>query len=141
MIISLIATLTKRLGAVCLSFVILWHVTHHAGPRGSRAIVHVTQPDVTVEVDEQRYHVGSIMESPLVFELEPGRHVAEVWRDGELLGGESFTVEAGEEVVVSPDARQVGVAAGSQVSQPAQQANRAGLAVESPQPKPDAAGE
>ncbi len=100
--ISLIATLVKRLGAVCLTFVILWHVAQHTGLRRGTVVVHVTQQDVMVDVDEQRYHVGSIVQSPLVCELEPGHHVAEVWRSGVLLGEESFTIEPGKDVIICP---------------------------------------
>jgi hypothetical protein len=100
--ISLIATLLKRLGAICLALVIFWHVTQHAAPRRGKAIVHVSQSDVVVFVDHQNYHISNYAESPVVCDLEPGDHQAQVWRHGILIGEERFTVEAGEEVVVPP---------------------------------------
>jgi hypothetical protein len=107
--ISLIAVLLKRLVAACLTCVILWHVAHRAGPHRGKAIVHVTQPDVIVKVDGQRYHVGSIAESPLACELEPGRHEVELWERGVLTDEESFTIEAGRDVILCPGARATGV--------------------------------
>ena len=100
--ISLIATLAKRVGAVCLAMVIFWHVVRHAGPRQGTAIVHVPQSNVVVAVDDQSYHVESIAQSPLVCDLEPGSHVVKLRHGGLLLGEEDFTVEAGKEVVVCP---------------------------------------
>ncbi len=104
--ISLIATLVKRLGAVCLAFVILWHVAQHAGPRRGKAIVHVLRPDVVVVVDHREYRVESIAESPVVCELEPGEHVAQVRHGAALLDEQSFTIEPGKDVIVClPDGR------------------------------------
>jgi len=102
MVISMIATLLKRLGAVCLAFVIFWHVTHASAPRRSRAIVHVSQPGVMVIVDHANYRIRSIAESPVICELEPGDHRAQVWRDGVMVGEEHFTVEPGKDLVLPP---------------------------------------
>jgi hypothetical protein len=102
MVISLIASLLKRLGAVCLAFVIIWHVTQHAAPRLGKAIVHVSQSDVVVIVDQRDYSVRTFAESPVICELEPGDHTVQVWRRGVLLGEEHFTVESGKETVVAP---------------------------------------
>jgi hypothetical protein len=98
--ISLIATLLKRLGAVCLAFVIFWHVTHHAPPRRGKAIVHVSQGDVVVIVDQLNYRVPTSSESPIVCYLEPGPHKAQVWRHGRLLGETHFAVGPGEDRVI-----------------------------------------
>ncbi len=102
--ISLIATLIKRLAAVCLASVVVWHVAQHAGRKQGRAIVHVSQPDVMVEVDDRTFHVGSLKHSPVICDLDPGPHRAEGWRNGRLIGERRFEVEAGREVVVRPSA-------------------------------------
>jgi hypothetical protein len=129
--ISWIAALVKGVGAVCLTFVILWHFVPHAGPQRGKAIVHVPQPDVMVEVDEQRYHVGSMEESPVVCEVEPGHHLAIVRGSGKLLWAGSFVVEAGEEVEVHADIRRASAAAKGQRPLPAQEVKPASLAVQS----------
>ena len=100
--ISLIATLARRLGAVCLALVIFWLVVRHAGPQRGTAIVHVLQPDVVVAVDGRSYPVESIAQSPVVCDLEPGPHVVKVTHGWLLLGEKEFTVEAGQEVVLCP---------------------------------------
>jgi hypothetical protein len=107
MVISLIATTVKRLGAVCLAFVVLWHVARHAGPQACEAIVHVARPGVIVSVDTRSYRVDSIEDSPVVCELTPGTHTVKVQRDELLLGEEDFTVEAGKQVVLYPIARRM----------------------------------
>jgi hypothetical protein len=132
MVISLIATSLKRLGAVCLIFVILWHVVLHAGPQEGTAIVHVSRPDVDVSIDNRSYHVDSMEESPLVCELPPGVHEVKVSVDGLILGEESFTVEPGKEVVMSPITRAAAklAASGAGGTGPASESNRReGLAV------------
>lgn len=102
MAISMLATWLKRLGAVCLAFVIFWHVSQHAAPRRGQAIVHVSQPQVLVLIDHQEYFVPTFADSPVVCDLEPGEHRVQVWKHGVLLGEEDVQIEAGKEVVVSP---------------------------------------
>jgi hypothetical protein len=98
--ISLIATLMKRLGAVCLALVIFWHVAHHVGPRRGKAIVHVSRPDVVVVVDNRDYPVESVAQSPVVCDLEAGEHVAQIRRGEMLLDEQSFTIEPGRDAIV-----------------------------------------
>jgi hypothetical protein len=132
--ISLIVTLVKRLGMAFLAFVILWHVAQHAGQRRGRAIVHVSQPDVMVDVDDRSFHVGSLTESPVVCDLEPGPHRAEVWRNGRMVGEQRFAVEAGQDIVVYP------ITVGAVASGPDRSADRAidaDLAVRTPRPSSD----
>jgi hypothetical protein len=100
MILSLIATLVKRLGAVCIVFVILWHVTDHTGPRRGKAVVHVSRPDVHVVIDYRDFPVASIAQSPVVCELEPGNHVASVRHGKVMLDEQSFSIDPGQEIVL-----------------------------------------
>jgi hypothetical protein len=101
----LIVISAKYLAAACLALVVFWQVAQHAGPRRGTAIVHVSQPDTIVIIDDQRYRVESLTDSPVVCELEPGIHVAQVRRDGRVLGSESFKVESGTDVVIYPFSR------------------------------------
>lgn len=103
MLMSLIATLVKRLGAFCLVFVIAWHVTHHAGPRQGKAIVQVSRTDhVVVSVDNRLYRIDSGAQVPLVCRLDPGEHYAQVWQWGKMRGEVHFRVEPGREIVIPP---------------------------------------
>ena len=115
MAISMIATLLKRLGAVCLVFVIFWHITQQAAPRRGKAIVHLADADdVMVAIDQRNYRVESAAETPLVSDLEPGAHTARVWQHGVLLGVKHFTIQPGKQVVIAPFTRRpVGGASGS----------------------------
>jgi hypothetical protein len=105
MAISMIASLLKRVVAICLAFVIFWHITHHDRPaaaRTGRAIVNVPASNVRVILDLREFAVGSPAESPLVCELEPGVHRARVLRGAVLLAEESFEVQPGREVEITP---------------------------------------
>jgi hypothetical protein len=141
MIISMIATLLKRLGAVCLAFVIFWHVTQHAGPRRGKAIVQVPDTDdIVVAVDQRNYHVRTPEETPVVCDLEPGTHIVQVWRRGVLRGEEHFIIEAGKEVVIAPLGRPPvdrGALSG-RLAATAEGNGPAGLAVRIRQPEPRA---
>jgi hypothetical protein len=137
--ISLIATLVKRLGAVCLAFVILWHVAQHAGPRRGKAIVHVTRPDVEVVVDHLEYRLESIAQSPLVCELDPGEHVARIRHGEHLLDEQTFTIEPGKEAVVCLSDRKPAhtYIAEARPAPTAKPIRAAGLAVHTRRPKRD----
>jgi len=135
MTISLIATLLKRLGAVCLAFLIFWHASHHASPWRGKAIVHVSEVGhVLVAVDQKLYRVDSLADAPVICDLEPGPHVAQVWLRGVLRGEEHFTIEPGKEVVIAPfDHPAIEGAPNSDRPEPAaQMAPGAGLAVRIP---------
>ena len=107
MLISLIATTIKRLGAVCLVFVIVWHVARHIDPRQGKAIVHAPRPGVLVSIDHLTFPVSTTAESPVVCSLDPGYHFVKVVWDGVILGEQRFTVEPGGEVVLGPFDRPV----------------------------------
>lgn len=103
MVISFIATWFKRLGAVCLVFVMLWHLVPHSAPRRSKAMVHLASADrAVVCIDQKFFRVDSATDMPVVCEVAPGRHVAQVWRHGFLEGEETFTVEPGGVAIVGP---------------------------------------
>jgi hypothetical protein len=103
MVISFIATWFKRLGANCLAFVILWHLTSHDAPRRGKAMVHLASPDhAVVSIDHDLYRVNSAADTPVVCELAPGRHVAQVWRNGFLVGEQAFTIEPGRVAIIGP---------------------------------------
>jgi hypothetical protein len=137
--ISLIATLMKRLGAVCLAFVILWHVAQHAGPRRGKAIVHVTRPDVVVVVDHFEHPIESIAQSPVVCDLEPGDHVAQIKHHDMLLDEQTFTIEPGQEAIVclsdhKPAHSDIAEARPAPAAKPIRSA---GLAIDTRRPRPN----
>ena len=103
MVISFIATWFKRLGAVCLVFVVFWHLTSRDAPRRGKAMVHLALADhAMVWIDRQLYRIDSSKDTPVVCDLAPGRHVAQAWRNGFMEGEEAFTVEPGRVAIVGP---------------------------------------
>lgn len=102
MVISLIATTVKRLGAVCLAFVLLWHLVRHSGAEVGKAVVYAPRAGVLVSIDHRTYRIDSLKDSPVVCELNPGVHVVQVRRNELLLGEENFTVAPGKSVAVFP---------------------------------------
>lgn len=98
---TLCLTLAKRVGAFLLGAIVLWHVAEHCGATRGRAIVHVAVPRVDLMVDEVRYSVDSLWETPIVCDLRPGRHTVQMLRNGRVLYREEFTIGGGEEIVLS----------------------------------------
>jgi hypothetical protein len=131
MVISFIATWFKRLGAICLAFVILWHLTAHGAPTRGKVMVHLKSADkALVLIDQRSYPVESGAQAPVVCDLAPGRHVAQVWRHGFLEGEEAFMVEPGRVAIIGPLDRRVirRRAAAADVVSPARRSGPAGLA-------------
>jgi hypothetical protein len=91
----------KGLGAFALGGAILWQVTNNCGSTKGMAYVHVVTPGVDVTVDDQRYRVETLWESPIVCELGPGRHTLRMLRSGRVLFEQEFTLDPSQEVVLT----------------------------------------
>src|SRR5438105_3831655 len=107
---TLCVALARRVGALVLGGIILWQVAEHSGLQRGRAIVHVSRPKADVLVDEARYAVETLWETPIVCDLRPGRHTVRMLRSGRIVYEEPFTIAAGEELILSawdgyPDGR------------------------------------
>jgi hypothetical protein len=104
---SLVFATVKGMGALALGGAILWQVAERAGVGQGVAYIHVYTADVDVTVDEMSYHVNSLWETPIVCELGPGRHVVRMFRHGQALFEEEFTLGLGQEIVVCASERPV----------------------------------
>ena len=93
--------MTKVVGALGLGGTIIWHVGAHSSVQKGLAYVHVSAPDVDVTVDDMSYHIETLWESPIVFELGPGRHKLKMCRDGRVVDDQEFTLGTGEETVLA----------------------------------------
>jgi hypothetical protein len=91
----------KGLSALALGGAILWQVHDRCGVVKGMAYVHVVTPGVDVTVDDQTYRVETLWESPIVCELRPGRHLLRMLRSGRVLFEQEFTLDPGQEVVLS----------------------------------------
>jgi hypothetical protein len=98
---SLAMGTVKGLSALALGGVILWQVHNHCGSMKGVAYVHVLTPDVDVTIDDQAYRVKNMAEGPIVSELRPGRHMLRMLRSGRALFEQEFTLDPGEEVVLT----------------------------------------
>ena len=98
---SLALAASKAVGAVVLGGAILWEVALHCGPLQGTVYVHVSGGDCDVAVDDATYHVKTLWETPIVCELEPGRHIVRMSRDGRVVFEQEFSIDAGEEIVLS----------------------------------------
>jgi hypothetical protein len=97
---TLFFSLTQRVGGLLLGSVILWQVARFSMARRGRAVVHVSMPDVIVTIDDARYRVNKLWDSPIICELRPGRHTARMIQGGRVLYQEEFTIGSGEELVL-----------------------------------------
>ena len=87
-------------GSLLFGSVILWQIADHSGSTKGRAIVHVVESGVEVKVNDARYWVETLWESPVIFELTPGRHTARMNRAGRVVYHEEFTLGRGEEIIL-----------------------------------------
>jgi hypothetical protein len=98
---ALCLALARRVGALLLGAVILWQVALHTGARKGQAVVHVSLPEVEVTVDDARYWVETLWDTPIVCDLRPGRHTVRMSRNGRIVYEETFTIAAGQEVILT----------------------------------------
>jgi hypothetical protein len=98
---ALCLAMMKRIGGLLLGGLILWQVAEHAGPASGRAIIHVSTPEADLIVDDTRYAVESLWQTPIVCELHPGPHIARMVRDGRVVYQEEFAIAAGEDLILT----------------------------------------
>jgi hypothetical protein len=97
----LVVATAKRVGSLALGGAILWQVIQHSDPPLGIAYVHVSKMMVDVTIDDQAYWVETYEDSPIVCELSPGRHVLRMFQSGHVLYEEEFTLDLGQEVVLT----------------------------------------
>jgi hypothetical protein len=102
---SLAWFLCKASCAALLGGAILWEVAIHCGPPRGTIYVHVSGGYGDLEVDDATYRVRSLLESPVVCELEPGRHSMRMLRDGAVVFEDEFSLDPGEEIVMTAGER------------------------------------
>jgi hypothetical protein len=56
---------------------------------------------VDLTVDDERYFVPSLYETPIVCELGVGRHTVRMLRAGRVLYAEEFAIAAGDELILT----------------------------------------
>jgi hypothetical protein len=98
---SILALISKPVGCVVLGGVVLCQVAEHAASSKGRAIVHVTGTGVEIAVDDATYRVNTIMQTPIVCKLVPGRHTVRMLRDDRVLYQEEFIVARDQEVILT----------------------------------------
>jgi hypothetical protein len=97
---SMIFALCKGIGALGLGGAILWQVVIHIGPQHGIAYVHVSTRNVDVMIDDEKYHIETLWESPITLEQSPGAHVLRMSRRGQLLYEENFSLGVGQDIVL-----------------------------------------
>ena len=98
---SLTYSVTKPLLTLIIGGAILWQAAEHSGSTHARAIVHVSMTNVEITVDNDRFWVESLEETPIVRELCPGRHLVRMRRGGHILYEEEFTAELDGDIILS----------------------------------------
>jgi hypothetical protein len=98
---SIIFAMIKGAAWLGLAGGILWQVALHSGTPNGIAYIHVPTPSVDITVDDAKYHVETLWDSPIVCELRPGNHVLRMSRSGELLFEQEFSLDRGKEIVLT----------------------------------------
>jgi hypothetical protein len=91
----------KALGALALGSAVLCQVAAHSGDPNGTAYVHVSTPHVDVLLDGLPHRVETLWDSPIVCQLRPGKHLLQMFRNGETVYEEEFIVRAGDEIVLT----------------------------------------
>jgi hypothetical protein len=98
---SLLTGLLRVLGVSCVMGAICWKSAETAGPNQSEVIVHVTENGVEVGIDGMVYLIADRFDGPILCELNSGRHLLTMSRDGQLLYREEFSLQRGEQRVLT----------------------------------------
>jgi hypothetical protein len=99
--LSVLTVVGRAMGSVGLGGSIFWFVYTHSGSPSCIACVHVQRPDVDVVIDEvARYHIATIYDSPVEFELRAGRHKLQMMRNSQVVYEQYFSLDAGEQTVL-----------------------------------------
>jgi hypothetical protein len=93
--------LIKGMGALILGGLTLWWVVERVGPAEGTVLVHVTEPDVEVTLGGLNFSIEERRYAPLECRLRAGRHLLRVKRGDRMLYEEWFTVDRGEEVILT----------------------------------------
>jgi hypothetical protein len=80
---------------------ILWQVALHSGPLNGIAYIHIPKPNVEITVDDAKYRIETLWDSPLVCELRPGTHVLRMSRSGQVVFEQEFSLDRGKEIVLT----------------------------------------
>jgi hypothetical protein len=97
---SLLWAISKAVGAILLGGAVLWQVALYCGPPNATVCVHVAQGYGDLTIDDATYHVRTMWETPVVRELQPGRHVLRMSRDERQVFEQVFSIAPGEELVL-----------------------------------------
>jgi|GEM_PF-4916063 len=90
--------IVNRVGALLLGGAFLWQVVEHVGPFQCEAVIHVSESNADMMIDNVTYRVGNVpRETPIVCELAPGQHRLIMHRSGKLLYEKEFSLKPGEE--------------------------------------------
>jgi hypothetical protein len=98
---SLAILVVRRAVAFAFAALFLWQVAERAGPPGCDAIVHVTEPDVEIRLDNTSYRVDGWMRTPFVFKLHSGHHTLSMQRGRQLLQELEFSLSPGETTILT----------------------------------------
>jgi hypothetical protein len=98
---SLLAAVTKGPGACLTAAIVLWQIITHVAPGDGTVYIHVVVSPSVVSVDGQERRVGSIRESPVVFDLPAGQHRLRLRRGDEFLDEYPFHLAREEEKVLT----------------------------------------
>jgi hypothetical protein len=98
---SILTGLARVLGASCLMGAVCWKTADSTAPLQSEVVVHVTEDGVEVAIDEVTYLLADRYAGPIVCQLQPGRHLLTMAKEGRLLYREEFMLRGGEDQVLT----------------------------------------
>jgi hypothetical protein len=100
-ILGVMTGMAKGMAGMTLSAVVLWQVAEHSVPNVSELVVHVSELGVDVTVDDLGFQVNDYGDMPVVCSVRAGEHVLRMYRAGEVIFEQEFTVRRGEDRVLA----------------------------------------
>ncbi|WP_435006076.1 hypothetical protein P12x_003743 [Tundrisphaera lichenicola] len=101
MIQNMITASIRWTGSCLLGGGILWHVASLVGPTEGEVVIHVTEVGAVVTVDGLPYRSDPDQGSSIVCNLPVGTHTLRTYRGEQLIQEENFTINPGNDVVLT----------------------------------------
>ena len=97
--------LIKTMATLALAAVVFAWVVQNSGSPYGNVVVHVTEANVEITLDDFRILIRERRSTPITLQLPPGQHCLRMIRDQQTLYEERFILKRDEEVVLTASPR------------------------------------
>lgn len=91
----------KAMTSLVMGLLLLGFMVERAGPQNGSVVIHVTEPDVLITIDDWTERVEGWAGAPLSVDLPKGAHTLVMSRDGVELDRQEIMITVGGSLVVT----------------------------------------